>query len=104
VEVVGEHQYQSQQCSILWWNFASKGGCWTHRASCTLGAGRAVPWDKAARCEADHFHQLPRLRYVPLLTDMPWWSARVQSYLLLYIIISPSRQQKSCRLCVQHSS
>jgi len=63
MEVVREHQYQGPQCSIPWWTFASKRGCRTYQASCCLGAGRAVPWDKAARCEADHSHQLPRLRY-----------------------------------------
>jgi len=110
MEVVREHQYQGPQCSIPWWTFASKRGCRTYQASCCLGAGRAVPWDKAARCEADHSHQLPRLRYrylyifvyiyiyifISLLTDMPWWSAQVQSYLLLYIIISSLTQQEPC--------
>jgi len=72
--------------------------------SCSLGAGRAVPWDKATRFEADHSHQLPKLRIKSLLKDMPWWGAQVQSYLLSYIIISPLRQQGPCRLDVQHSS
>jgi len=103
-EVVREHQNQSPQFSILWWTFASKRGFWTHRASCSLGVGRVVPWDKVAKCESDHSHQLPSLRYIPFLTDMTWWSAQLQSYRLLYIIICPLRQQEPCRSGVQHYS
>ena len=117
MEVVKEHQYQSPHFSILWWPFESKRGSWTHRASCSMGAWRAVSWDKAARCEADHSHLLPRIRYiyvyiyvyiyiyiyVPLLTHIAWWSAQVQGYLVLYIIF-PLRQQEGCLSGVGHSS